>query len=104
MSTLERCPCGRPIRDCGPEGCTTIVKAGPAPQSSSASSSERHHAQRGVAAIAGTLKLAIATGRRELGERGRVSAEVWDLIDGLAGTLELELAELEPARRRAGAW
>jgi len=78
--------------------------AGPAIASSSSRSSGHHHAQRGVAAIAGTLKLAIATGRRELTERGRVSAEVWALIDRLASTLELELAELEPARRRASAW
>lgn len=24
------CPCGRAVRDCGPHGCTTVVKAGPA--------------------------------------------------------------------------
>lgn len=51
---------------------------------------------------AGTLQLAIATGRRELQERGAVSDDVWSTIEELADQLTWRLGELERAERAAG--
>ena len=51
---------------------------------------------------AGTLQLAIATGRRELAERGAVSEDVWSTIEELADQLTWRLGELERAERSAG--
>ena len=38
-SNPDRCPCGRTIRDCSPDGCTTFVRAG-------ADASDDHSASR----------------------------------------------------------
>lgn len=51
---------------------------------------------------AGTLQLAIATGRRELQERGAVSDDAWSTIEELADQLTWRLGELERAERLAG--
>lgn len=51
--------------------------------------------ERRVLAARGMLRLAVATGRRELSERGACSSDVWDLIDAAALELELRLGELE---------
>lgn len=58
--------------------------------------------KRLVRSTAGTLKLAIATGRRELGERGGVSEDVWTTIETLADELTWRLGELERAERALG--
>jgi hypothetical protein len=58
--------------------------------------------KRLVRSTAGTLKLAIATGRREQEQRGAVSADVWTTIDALADELVWRLGLLEAAERAAG--
>lgn len=56
-----------------------------------------------VHSSAGTLRMAIATGRREHAETGTVREELWELMYRLAGELGERLGELEREQRHAGA-
>lgn len=58
--------------------------------------------KRLVRETAGTLQLAITTGRRELAELGGVSEDVWTTIEELADQLTWRLGELERAERLVG--